>query len=129
VIVADASVLIAHLEASDPHHEQAIELLIEHADSPLGASTITLAEVLVGPAQADRLEDARAALDALGVLEVPLEARAAARLASLRARTGVKLPDCCVLLAAVDADADALLTFDQRLTRAAGEEGVATHPR
>lgn len=125
MIVADASVLIAHLEGSDTHHEHATDLLIEHAGSPLGASTITLAEVLVGPAQLDRLEEARRALDTLGVLELTFEAHAAARLAALRARVGLKLPDCCVLLAAVDTDADVLLTFDRALARAAGDFGVA----
>lgn len=126
MIVADASVLIAHLEASDPHHARATEMLIEHAGSPLGASTITLAEVLVGPAQGGRLEEARAALDTLGVLELSLEPGSPTRLAALRSRVGLKLPDCCVLLAAVEADADVLLTFDRALSRAAGEVGVAT---
>ena len=85
VVVLDASVLIGHLEASDPHHARATELLIDAAGSALAASTLTLAEVLVGPAQAGRLADARAALRTLDVSEVALGADAAARLALLRA--------------------------------------------
>ena len=48
--------LIAHLDASDCHHSRAEELLLLAADQarPLGASPITLAEVLVDPALAGR---------------------------------------------------------------------------
>jgi predicted nucleic acid-binding protein len=49
---------------------------------------------------------------------------AAERLAALRVATELKLPDCCVLLAAEDAQAR-LLTFDARLAREAGRRGLA----
>jgi predicted nucleic acid-binding protein len=119
VIVVDASVLVAHLDAGDAHHRRATELLLEVGESPLAASPITVAEVLVRPARADRLDDARAAIRALSVHEVPLATDAAERLAALRARTGLKMPDCCVLLAAEDAAARAVLTFDLELEGAA----------
>ncbi|MBA3420904.1 MAG: type II toxin-antitoxin system VapC family toxin [Thermoleophilaceae bacterium] len=119
VIIADASVLIAHLDARDPHHDGAVALLLEAAERPLGASPITLAEVLVGPARAHRLEGARGALREFGVREVPFSPDAAVRLAALRAETRLKLPDCCVLLAADEADADAIMAFDTRLREAA----------
>lgn len=45
------------------------------------------------------------------------------RLAELRALTGLRLPDCCVQLAAEYADASAVLTSDARLARAAAELG------
>lgn len=48
------------------------------------------------------LDAARAALDELEVEQVPLGDDASMRLAELRADTGLKLPDCCVLLAAQD---------------------------
>jgi predicted nucleic acid-binding protein len=117
VIVVDASVLIAHLDDSDALHARAGDALLEVADQALGCSPITLAEVLVGPARRDRLDAARAAVGELGVAAIPLGDDAPARLAALRASSGLKLPDCCVLLAAQDADAEAVLTFDGALAR------------
>jgi predicted nucleic acid-binding protein len=119
VIVVDASVLIAHLDDNDALHSRAVEALLGTAEHTLGCSPITLAEVLVGPARAGRLGEARSAVTDLGVAELPLGDDAAVRLAGLRADTALKMPDCCVLLAADDARAEAVLTFDDRLGRAA----------
>lgn len=124
MIVADASVLIAHFEDADEHHEAAADLLLEVADLQLGASSITVAEVLVGPARTGRLEHARGALRALGVTEIPLGSGAAPRLATLRAETGLKLPDCCVLLAAEEMSARRLASFDARLIGVAAGLGL-----
>jgi predicted nucleic acid-binding protein len=123
VIVLDATVLIAHLDGRDAHHEDAEERLLALADQPFGASPVTLAEVLVAPARTGRLADARAALEVLGVAELMLPADAAERLAELRATTELKLPDCCVLLAAEDAPGR-VLTFDGRLAREAERLGL-----
>ena len=123
MIVLDASVLIAHLDERDAQHERAVERLLELAEQPVGCSTITLAEVLVGPARHGRLEVARTAIAEFGVYEITLGADAADRLASLRAETSLKLPDCCVLIAAQDATAAGVLTFDDRLARAAMQLG------
>jgi predicted nucleic acid-binding protein len=119
VIVVDASVLIAHLDENDALHDRAVDALLAAAEHPLACSPITLAEVLVGPARSGRLREARSAVADLGVAEIPLGDDAAARLAGLRAETTLKLPDCCVLLAVGDAQAEAILTFDDRLARAA----------
>jgi predicted nucleic acid-binding protein len=118
VIVLDASVLIAHLDRNDVHHELAAERLRAVSDQPLGASSITLAEVLVAPTRAGRLAAAQAALRMLGVDELPLPRDTAERLAALRVETSLKLPDCCVLLTA-RVTGGALLTFDERLAREA----------
>ncbi len=123
MIVVDASVLIAQLDEGDAQHDRARELLLELASQPLAASPITIAEVLVGPARHDRLDEAQRALRALELSEVPLGPDAAGRLAVLRAGTQLKLPDCCVLLAAQDAAAGQILTFDDRLGAAAGQMG------
>lgn len=40
--------------------------------------------------------------------------------------THLKLPDCCVLLAAQDKHADAILTFDDRLGREAERLGFGS---
>ena len=127
MIVADAGALIAHLDAGDAHHDSVERILLDLADHPLGSSTITHAEVLVGPAAAGRLEEAMAALEALGIEELGLGPDAAPRLAALRAETGLKLPDCCVLLAARDTPPSALLTFDERLSVTARRYGLHVH--
>lgn len=130
MIVLDACVLIAHFDATDAHHDRAGELLRLAADQDqsLGASPITLAEVLVGPARAGRMDQATGALDQLRVRPVPLPQDAASRLARLRAATTLTMPDCCVLLAA-DQSADAIATFDDRLVEAARNHGLAVWGR
>lgn len=127
MIVLDASVLIAHLDSADLHHVEARRLLEESGGESLGASAITLAETLVSPARAGRLTDAESALRQLGVEELVLGADTSGRLATLRAGTGLKMPDCCVLLAALDQEAT-LASFDHSLLAAARELGLATAP-
>lgn len=124
MIVLDASVLIAHLDATDVHHERAGAILRDAVEEPLGASPITLAEVLVGPARTGQVERGTAVLHELHVTSVRLLDDAPARLAVLRADTGLKLPDCCVLLAA-EQTRGAVATFDDRLANAASEQGLA----
>jgi predicted nucleic acid-binding protein len=126
VIVLDASVLIAHLDAADVHHQRATELLVNAADETLGASPLTLAEVLVGPARAGTIDAARAALAELAVVVVPLNDEAPARLAVLRATSRLRLPDCCVLLAA-ETEHAGVATFDDKLADAATQFGLAAH--
>lgn len=117
MIVLDASVLIAHFDGRDEHHQRAKDLLLGFGAERLGASTITLAEVLVAPARAGMLERASEALEQLGVEEVPLRSDDAPEIAELRASTGLKLPDCCVLLAA--SREGGLATFDRALASVA----------
>jgi predicted nucleic acid-binding protein len=123
VIVLDASVLIAHLDGSDRHHAKARSLLEANSGEPLGASPITLAETLVSPARAGRLGDAEAALQRLGVQELPLGQGAPGQLAELRAEVGLKMPDCCVLLAAQDHEG-LVASFDSDLLSAARKLGL-----
>lgn len=125
MIVLDASVLIAQLSRDDAQHERALRALRYHAGHRFLASPLTIAEVLVNPARADRIDDTLDLLSDLGVMERPLPADSARRLARLRAATGLRLPDCCVLLAAEDAAAEAILTFDDRLAAAARQRGIA----
>jgi predicted nucleic acid-binding protein len=128
VIVLDASVLIAHLDGTDALHARATTALEAAVRSPIGASTITLAEVMVGPARSGRAAATEAALRELAVEEIPLPVGAAPRLAALRAETALKLPDCCVALAARDASAEGVLTFDDGLARALIRLGLAPVP-
>lgn len=126
MIVVDASVLIAHLDGSDPHHGRATELLKSLAGEEWRSSVLTLAEVFVGPARAGRLTDAVEAVNALAVSAVPLTDVAPAELAMRRATSGLRLPDCCVLLAA-EQNMAGIATFDDRLAEVAASRGVTVH--
>jgi predicted nucleic acid-binding protein len=128
VIVLDASVLIAHLDSTDLHHAEAERLLEESGGAPLAASAITLAETLVSPARNGRLKDAESVMRRLGVEELAIGTDAAPRLATLRAETGLKMPDCCVLLAALDREAT-VASFDFSLLASARELNLQTAPQ
>lgn len=123
MIVLDASVLIAYLDDADAHHARAIALLAREIDQDFAVSTLTLGEVLVGPARTGRLDPVLTALTGLGVREAPLHVGSAVELARLRVATGLRMPDCCVLLAAEDSAAS-LASFDDRLAAAASARGV-----
>lgn len=123
MIVLDTGVVIAHMDATDAHHDRATELLLGVAGEALGASPLSLAEVLVGPARAGRLDRAVSALDQLQVISVNLDHHAPTRLAGLRAGTSLKLPDCCVLLAAQQVHG-VVATFDDALAAAARRSGL-----
>jgi len=128
LIVLDATVMIAHLDATDAHHDRASALLVAAASEAFMASPLSLAEVLVGPTRAGRLADAVAALEELGVRAVSLDDDAPSRLATLRSETGLRLPDCCVLLAGEQVGA-AVATFDERLGSAASRQGLSVRDR
>ncbi|MEP6562090.1 MAG: PIN domain-containing protein, partial [Nakamurella sp.] len=120
MIVLDASVLIAALTPADGHHRAAHELLSPAIidNEGLMINPVTLAEVLVLPTREGRAAEVRdLVLIELGVIEVPFPQQAAWLLARLRA-TGVKMPDCCVLMTAMETGAT-LASFDDRLRRAA----------
>ena len=123
MIVLDASALIAFLNPADALHSRAVAAVLSSRSGDLGVSVVTHAEVLVGPARAGTLRQTRAALEALGVTELGLPEDAASQLAELRVTTALKLPDCCVVLAAQDAAAE-LLTFDDRLAGVARGLGI-----
>ncbi|MDQ2726483.1 MAG: PIN domain-containing protein [Actinomycetota bacterium] len=123
MIVLDASVLIAYLDGEDEHHEAAEVLLVSAVDDDLRTNPLTLAEVLVVPVRDGRLEPTQTALRDLEVGELPFPSDAAVRLAELRAGTGLKMPDCCVLLAAEGAHAS-VASFDERLAQTAEDRNL-----
>lgn len=124
MIVVDASVLIAHLDATDALNNRAESLLDSTAGEPLAASVVTIAEILVGPTRAGNAKRAMAILRDLGVENIGIGAAAVFRLAALRSVSGLRLPDCCVLLAAEQHGAT-VATFDKRLASAARAEGIS----
>ena len=123
MIVLDASPLIAYFDAADALHERAVASVRRLGGERLAISPVTLAEVLVGPTRNGALDLMRTGLKILQVEEISLPDDAAVRLASLRATTRLKLPDCCVLFAAQQGAA-ALLTFDDRLAAVSERLGV-----
>jgi predicted nucleic acid-binding protein len=123
VIAMDASVLIAHLNPSDPHHGAATAILLSGTPGQMLVHTITLAEVLVGGVRighgASMLDD----LHAAGIVVAPHDDGEPLRLAELRANSGLKLPDCCVLDVAIHYQAS-VATFDDALAAAARKRSV-----
>ena len=127
MIVLDASVLVAHLSPLDAHHTAATQLLLDAADESLLVHTVTLAEVLVGGAKVGKGAVMLTDLKASGIALAPRDDDEALRLAELRATTGLKLPDCCVLDSA-QTNAAPLATFDKALMTAASRLGVTVIP-
>jgi predicted nucleic acid-binding protein len=120
VIVLDASVLIAFLDAGNVHHDSARDVIA--LPDAFGVHTLTLAETLVGGVRADRFDEMATAIAAVGIQELdrlPAEPRTLAR---LRVETGLKLPDCCVL-ALAEGHAARLATYDRRLAGVARQRG------
>ncbi|GAB3749903.1 type II toxin-antitoxin system VapC family toxin [Microlunatus parietis] len=126
MIVVDASVVIAYLDPADAHHGHATSLLAEAAREVLVTSPITLAEVLVGPARAGQADMIMNRLEQISIGTVELRGDAPRRLAQLRAATGLRMPDCCVLLAA-EQIAGTIATFDRRLADQAESLGLRTY--
>lgn len=118
--VLDAGVVIAVLDAYDPHHGAAREALwaaLERSDR-LVLPASAYAEMMVGPSRrgGDEAATADAFVDALPAAVEPA-ARDIARFAAvLRARHGrsLRLPDALVLATAAVLGADVVLTTDAR---------------
>lgn len=75
------------------------------------------------PVRAGPLQPVQAALHDLEINELPFPPDTAVRLAQLRASTGLKMPDCCVLLAAQEAGAT-VASFDERLAQTAQDRNL-----
>lgn len=123
-VVIDANVVIGFLDPNDFHHRQAVEQVsdaIERGDE-LVIPASAYAETLVRPSREGLEGDYDRFMDSAGVTVVPLDrglARAAAR---LRAKhRSLALGDALVLATARGTGAR-LLTFDDRLRRAARAE-------
>ena len=123
MIVLGASVLIGHFEPADSHHADAIALLKAHRTDAFASSVVTLAEVYVAASRAGQADRLDRLLTQLAIRSLELPADAARRLGELRATTGLKLPDCCVLYTAERHNA-ALATFDEILANRAKHVGL-----
>ena len=117
MIVVDASVLIAFLDHTDKHHADAIELLAEV--QRFVVHPVTLAEVLVHPVRVGAEDDVLARLSAIGMTVSPLPIDPV-DFARVRVRTGLKMPDCVVLVCA-SAHGSGIATFDGQLAANHGQ--------
>lgn len=122
MVVLDASVLIGFLDGDDADHARATALLLSNVDEELATSVVTLAEVLVGPMRRGHERLVLQAVHDLEIRSVPLS-DVALDLARVHTDTGLRMSDCCVLLAAMTADA-AVATFDTALAEAATRAGL-----
>jgi predicted nucleic acid-binding protein len=122
--VLDADVLIGVLTRTDANHRKARRamerVLTEVPDRVISA--VTVAEITVGPmARGDEEGNAaRLFIEGLRATVLPLDADRARHAAAIRARTGVKLPDACVLAAALEMEGRqpepvTITSFDKRL--------------
>lgn len=123
MIVLDANVVIAFLDANDPHQAASLELLERHFVDGFGCSVLTLAEALVHPSRADRQDAALASLTRIGVEMIPLEASDAIALADVRNAYRLRMPDAVALFTAMQFGAQ-LATFDATLAAAAERAGI-----
>ena len=121
MIVVDASVVIALLSPRDAHHDKAAQFVVSHSEFRL--HPVTMAEVLIGPARQSKQEETLDHLRALGFSVDTPDSRDPVRAAMLRAETGLKLPDCYVLGAALSLGRP-LATFDRRLADSAQRRQV-----
>lgn len=127
MIALDASVLIAHLNPTDQHHQAATAILLAGTPGQMLVHTVTLAEVLVGGVRIGQGASMRDDLRAAGIAVAAHDDDEPLRLAELRATSGLKLPDCCVLDVALHHQAS-LATFDDGLAAAARQRGVRVEP-
>jgi predicted nucleic acid-binding protein len=124
----DADVLIGALDSRDAHHASARTLLTEfhQRQDAITISAVSLTEVLIAPAaDPTRLARAREAIAALGVeIQGPNEA-IAIEAARLRQRYPVSLPDAYCLATAKHTKS-CVVSFDQKILKAARSEGLTT---
>ncbi|HET8928949.1 MAG TPA: PIN domain-containing protein [Microbacterium sp.] len=119
--VLDASVLIAYF--GDDVHTPRASALLAKSEGSRALHPVTLAEVLTGPARIGAEEDVRHVIDAIGVDVISPDDDEPILAARIRAATGLKLPDCYPVAAAITRQS-ALATFDAQLARVARGLGV-----
>ena len=124
VVTLDANVLIAVTDQDDPHYEDASWFIRRSIfRRTLLIHPFNVAEAAIRPSAAGAIDQVRRIWDFLGVHVARVDDEQPWRLASLRASTGLGLPDCCVLDTARQTSS-AVATFDARLARQATDLGV-----
>lgn len=119
MVILDACVLIAYVNPTDAHHALALDILAE--PERFVVNELTLAEFLVKPAMLglDVEEVAAELLHDLGATradpaQLPAQCPWDARVADVRAATGLRIPDPVVLASALSLHGQ-VASFDGRL--------------
>lgn len=128
VIVLDAGVLIGLLDSTDSHHTWARSLLTQTLDSDWAMSALTMAEVMVHPARAGKLDAFETGVAGLNIQVHELPPESAHELAKLRAQSGLKMPDVIVLQLAKKLGGE-VATTDTSLAQCAANHGIRVHRR
>lgn len=126
LVALDASVLIALVNGADEHHETARRLFTDTLEAELCISALTFAEVLVHPVRNDLGSAFLESISGLGLEVHALTSEQTLRLAEIRARSGLRMPDASVLHLAVETGAT-LATFDTQLAASAQAFGVSVY--
>lgn len=123
LVVVDTAPLIYILE-DHPHFAPLFEGLFEAADRgdvQIALSTISMAELLVGPFKEGRDALAKRYEKALGSFDlVAVSPEIAVTAARLRASTGLRLPDALMAATALEIGAVALVTHDRDFSKLSG---------
>jgi predicted nucleic acid-binding protein len=123
VVVLDASALIALASSKDAHHQWALEMFRDTASFELQITSVSQAEAMVHPARNGKLDKFQKLVSGLGVEVRAVEGEDAAKIATLRVSTSLKMPDVCVLNQAIKVKGS-IATTDKELAKAAKSKGV-----
>jgi len=128
VIVLDAGALIALMNDRDAHHEWALQMFIDTVAEELAISALNLAEALVHPTRAGRYREFMDGIQGLDIQVHGVERTDFASLASIRAESGLRMPDSIAMHLAITSES-VLATTDKALGKAAlGASLKVLHP-
>jgi predicted nucleic acid-binding protein len=114
LIVLDASIVIALLDPGDSLHAASLQAFTSQADEDLAIPASALAETLVIPSRAGRLEEVQAKIRLLELRVIPIDENIAVEAARLRGRhRSLRLPDALVIASGDIVQADSILTGDR----------------
>ena len=121
--VIDASAAIGAFYPADPHHGRVVALLERHASGGFAVHPMTLAECLVGATRVGHLAQVSVQIRNMGIEATSPDPDEPQLIAEIRSNTRLKLPDRCVLSAALSLSAP-LMTFDEKLRDSARAQSV-----
>lgn len=125
-LLIDSSVVLAYLaggEASSSRAEELFDAFVATGRNPASMSMITVAEILVRPFRSgsSMVATAEAFLQHFAAVRlVPVSYEVARQAASLRASTGLPMPDALIVSSAIVTGADLIVTNDRSWSRRLG---------
>lgn len=125
-MILDSSGLIALTNVRDAHSQEARGLIVKNPKATWILHEVSLAESLVRASENDSVAEVLTLISALGVeLEGSVGVEGALRVAQIRMKSRLPLPDCYVLDAALVYKLP-LVSFDKKLNIRAREMGIET---